>query len=146
MGRKNVRVEIVEFELFVMYLYSGLTMAESLFQALCSPEGLVDTAVENDQTQYMSQGLIKFLGHLSAACDYTVLTSSSGFFQFQYWGDNFDPVTLEGNAQGVIFNRTFYHSEVRPLFSSIHLLPYLTAWVQRTLPLATPTMFSSHKV
>jgi len=111
----------VEFELFVMYSYSGLTMAESLFQALCSPEGLVDTAVENDQTQYMSQCLIKFLGHLSAAYDYTVLTSSSGFF------DNFDPVTLEGNAQGVIFNRTFYHSEVRPLFSSIHLLPYLTA-------------------
>jgi len=140
MWRKNVRVEIVEFELFVMYSYSGLTMAESLFQALCSPEGLVDTAVENDQTQYMSQCLIKFLGHLSAAYDYTVLTSSSGFF------DNFDPVTLEGNAQGVIFNRTFYHSEVRPLFSSIHLLPYLTAWVQRTLPLATPTMFSSHKV
>jgi len=52
---------------------------------------------------------------------------------------------LEGNAQSVIFNTTFYHSEVSPLFSSIHLLPYLAALVQRALPLATPTMFSSHK-
>jgi len=137
MWRKNIGVEIVEFVLFVMYSYSGLTMTESLFQALCRPEGQVHTAVETAETQYMSQCLIKFLGHLYAACDYTVLTSSSGFFQFQYWGDNFDPVTLEGNAQGVIFNSTFYHSEISPPFSAIHLLPYLAAWVQRTLPLAT---------
>jgi len=71
----------------------------------------------------MSRCLMKFLGHLSTFCNYTVLTSSSGFFRFRYWGDNFDPVVLKGNAQSVIFNRTFYHSEVSPLFSSIHLLP-----------------------
>ena len=71
----------------------------------------------------MSRRLMKSLEDLSASYDYTVRTSSSGVVQFQYGGDNLDPVAMEGNALPVNFNRTFYHCEVSPLFPQ--LLSYL---------------------
>jgi len=92
----------------------------------------------------MSRRLMKSLEDLSASYDYTVRTSSSGVVQFQYGGDNLDPVAMEGNARPVNFNRTFYHCEVSLLFSSMPFLPFLTDWVQRISLSATPIRVSSH--
>ncbi|CAZ82670.1 unnamed protein product [Tuber melanosporum] len=105
--------------------YSGLSPTEFLFHAISGREGLVDTAVKTAETGYMSRRLMKSLEDLSASYDYTVRTSSSGVVQFQYGGDNLDPVAMEGNAQPVNFNRTFYHCE-NITFSNADkgLLPY----------------------
>ncbi|PWW74921.1 beta and beta-prime subunits of DNA dependent RNA-polymerase, partial [Tuber magnatum] len=105
--------------------YSGLTPTEFLFHAISGREGLVDTAVKTAETGYMSRRLMKSLEDLSASYDYTVRTSSSGVVQFQYGGDNLDPVAMEGNAQPVNFNRTFCHCE-NITFSNADkgLLPY----------------------
>lgn len=54
---------------------------------------------------------MKSLEDLSANYDQTVRTSSSGIVQFRYGGDSLDPVDMEGDAQPVNFNRTFYHSD-----------------------------------
>ncbi|KAH8145366.1 uncharacterized protein LAJ45_10649 [Morchella importuna] len=91
--------------------FSGLTPTEFIFHAMTGREGLVDTAVKTAETGYMSRRLMKSLEDLSASYDQTVRTSSSGIVQFQYGGDNLDPVDMEGNAQPVNFKRTFYHSE-----------------------------------
>lgn len=73
----------------------------------------------------MSRRLMKSLEDLSASYDRTVRTSSSGIVQFQYGGDNLDPVDMEGNAQPVNFGRTFYHSENLTFKNNDHgLLPY----------------------
>ncbi|RPA98904.1 beta and beta-prime subunits of DNA dependent RNA-polymerase [Choiromyces venosus 120613-1] len=105
--------------------FSGLTPTEFLFHAISGREGLVDTAVKTAETGYMSRRLMKSLEDLSASYDYTVRTSSSGVVQFQYGGDNLDPVAMEGNALPVNFNRTFYHCE-NITFSNADkgLLPY----------------------
>ena len=55
-------------------------------------EGLVDTAVKTAETGYMSRRLMKSLEDLSCSYDYTVRNSSGGIVQFQYGGDNLDPV------------------------------------------------------
>jgi DNA-directed RNA polymerase III subunit RPC1 len=91
--------------------FSGLTPTEFLFHAISGREGLVDTAVKTAETGYMSRRLMKSLEDLSATYDETVRTSSSGVVQFRYGGDGLDPVDMEGDAQPVSFNRTFYHSE-----------------------------------
>ncbi|KAI5795121.1 hypothetical protein EDC01DRAFT_654154 [Geopyxis carbonaria] len=91
--------------------FSGLTPTEFLFHAISGREGLVDTAVKTAETGYMSRRLMKSLEDLSANYDNTVRTSGSGIVQFQYGGDNLDPVDMEGNAQPVNFTRTFYHSD-----------------------------------
>jgi DNA-directed RNA polymerase III subunit RPC1 len=91
--------------------FSGLTPTEFLFHAISGREGLVDTAVKTAETGYMSRRLMKSLEDLSANYDETVRTSSSGIVQFRYGGDSLDPVDMEGDAQPVNFNRTFYHSE-----------------------------------
>ncbi|KAF8433614.1 hypothetical protein BGX38DRAFT_1275957 [Terfezia claveryi] len=91
--------------------YTGLTPTEFLFHAISGREGLVDTAVKTAETGYMSRRLMKSLEDLSCAYDYTVRNSSGGIVQFQYGGDNLDPVDMEGSAQPVHFDRTFNHSE-----------------------------------
>lgn len=91
--------------------FTGLTPTEFIFHAMTGREGLVDTAVKTAETGYMSRRLMKSLEDLSASYDQTVRTSSSGIVQFQYGGDNLDPVDMEGNAMPVNFKRTFYHSE-----------------------------------
>jgi len=91
--------------------FSGLTPTEFLFHAISGREGLVDTAVKTAETGYMSRRLMKSLEDLSANYDETVRTSSSGIVQFKYGGDSLDPVDMEGDAQPVNFNRTFYHSD-----------------------------------
>jgi DNA-directed RNA polymerase III subunit RPC1 len=73
----------------------------------------------------MSRRLMKSLEDLSANYDETVRTSSSGIVQFRYGGDSLDPVDMEGDAQPVNFNRTFYHSENITFSEEVDgLLPY----------------------
>ena len=91
--------------------YTGLTPTEFLFHAISGREGLVDTAVKTAETGYMSRRLMKSLEDLSCGYDYTVRNSSGGIVQFQYGGDNLDPVDMEGKAQPVHFERTFNHAE-----------------------------------
>ncbi|KAL7268353.1 DNA-directed RNA polymerase III subunit C1 (rpo31) [Rhizina undulata] len=91
--------------------FSGLTPTEFLFHAISGREGLVDTAVKTAETGYMSRRLMKSLEDLSASYDNTVRNSSSGIVQFQYGGDNLDPVDMEGSAQPVNFDRTYNHCE-----------------------------------
>ena len=91
--------------------YTGLTPTEFLFHAISGREGLVDTAVKTAETGYMSRRLMKSLEDLSCSYDYTVRNSSGGIVQFQYGGDNLDPVDMEGSAQPVHFDRTFNHAE-----------------------------------
>lgn len=91
--------------------YTGLTPTEFLFHAISGREGLVDTAVKTAETGYMSRRLMKSLEDLSCSYDYTVRNSSGGIVQFQYGGDNLDPVDMEGSAQPVNFDRTYNHSE-----------------------------------
>lgn len=105
--------------------FSGLTPTEFLFHAISGREGLVDTAVKTAETGYMSRRLMKSLEDLSLNYDNTVRTSGSGIVQFQYGGDNLDPVDMEGDAQPVNFKRTYSHAE-NITFSNTDrgLLPY----------------------
>ncbi|KAK6514336.1 DNA-directed RNA polymerase III subunit [Arthrobotrys conoides] len=91
--------------------FSGLTPTEFLFHAISGREGLVDTAVKTAETGYMSRRLMKSLEDLSAQYDHTVRNSSAGVVQFQYGGDNLDPVDMEGDAKPVNLVRTYNHAE-----------------------------------
>lgn len=55
---------------------------------------------------------MKSLEDLSAQYDGTVRNSSAGVVQFQYGGDNLDPVDMEGDAKPVNLARTYFHAEV----------------------------------
>jgi len=91
--------------------YSGLLPTEFLFHAISGREGLVDTAVKTAETGYMSRRLMKSLEDLSTQYDSSVRTSSGGMVQFQYGADRFDPVSMEGSAVPVHFDRTWTHAE-----------------------------------
>ncbi|ODV91082.1 hypothetical protein CANCADRAFT_57439 [Tortispora caseinolytica NRRL Y-17796] len=105
--------------------FSGLTPTEFFFHAISGREGLVDTAVKTAETGYMSRRLMKSLEDISASYDKTIRNSSKGIVQFEYGGDNLDPMYMEGDAKPVNFARTWFHScNVNISDNSRNLYPY----------------------
>ena len=89
--------------------YSGLTPTEFFFHTMGGREGLVDTAVKTAETGYMQRRLVKALEDLCVQYDGTVRNSSSEVIQFEYGGDNLDPLMMEGKDRPVDFGRVLDH-------------------------------------
>ena len=89
--------------------YSGLTPTEFFFHTMGGREGLVDTAVKTAETGYMQRRLVKALEDLCVQYDGTVRNSSSEVIQFEYGGDNLDPLMMEGKDRPVDFGRVLEH-------------------------------------
>ena len=89
--------------------YSGLTPTEFFFHTMGGREGLVDTAVKTAETGYMQRRLVKALEDLCVQYDGTVRNSSSEVIQFEYGGDNLDPLMMEGKDRPVDFARVLEH-------------------------------------
>ena len=89
--------------------YSGLTPTEFFFHTMGGREGLVDTAVKTAETGYMQRRLVKALEDLCVQYDGTVRNSSSEVIQFEYGGDNLDPLMMEGKDRPVDFARVLDH-------------------------------------
>merc|ERR1719192_1235004 len=88
---------------------SGLTPTEFFFHTMGGREGLVDTAVKTAETGYMQRRLVKALEDLCVQYDGTVRNSSSEVIQFEYGGDNLDPLMMEGKDRPVDFARVLDH-------------------------------------
>merc|ERR1712142_269176 len=89
--------------------YSGLTPTEFFFHTMGGREGLVDTAVKTAETGYMQRRLVKSLEDLCMRYDMTVRNSSGEVIQFEYGGDNLDPMMMEGKDKPVEFDRVLHH-------------------------------------
>jgi len=89
--------------------YSGLTATEFFFHTMGGREGLVDTAVKTAETGYMQRRLVKSLEDLCMQYDMTVRNSSGEVIQFEYGGDNLDPMMMEGKDKPVEFDRVLHH-------------------------------------
>merc|ERR1719431_1656429 len=89
--------------------YSGLTPTEFFFHTMGGREGLVDTAVKTAETGYMQRRLVKSLEDLCMQYDMTVRNSSGEVIQFEYGGDNLDPMMMEGKDKPVEFDRVLHH-------------------------------------
>jgi DNA-directed RNA polymerase II subunit RPB1 len=74
---------------------SGLNPSELFFHAMGGRIGIIDTAVKTSTTGYIQRRLIKSLEDLVCTYDGTVRNNKGKIIQFEYGGDNIDPVKIE---------------------------------------------------
>lgn len=74
---------------------SGLNPAELFFHAMGGRIGIIDTAVKTSTTGYIQRKLIKSMEDLVCTYDGTVRNNKGKIIQFEYGGDNIDPVKIE---------------------------------------------------
>jgi len=114
--------------------YSGLTPTEFFFHTMGGREGLVDTAVKTAETGYMQRRLVKSLEDLCMQYDMTVRNSSGEVIQFEYGGDNLDPMMMEGKDKPVEFERVLHH--VKANYPSKDEDPLPPSAIEKTLKMA----------
>ena len=73
----------------------GLNPAEMFFHAMGGRIGIIDTAVKTSTTGYIQRKLIKSMEDLVCMYDGTVRNNKGKIIQFEYGGDNIDPVKIE---------------------------------------------------
>ncbi|KAJ8551812.1 hypothetical protein K7X08_028255 [Anisodus acutangulus] len=88
--------------------FDGLSATEFFFHTMGGREGLVDTAVKNADTGYMSRRLMKALKDLAVYYDSTVRNASACIVQFMYGNDGMDPSQMEEKkGRPLNFSRLF---------------------------------------
>merc|ERR1712130_272962 len=115
--------------------YSGLTPTEFFFHTMGGREGLVDTAVKTAETGYMQRRLVKALEDLCVQYDGTVRNSSSEVIQFEYGGDNLDPLMMEGKDRPVDFGRGLDHVKANHLHREEEAIPgtEIEEWLEQAV-------------
>merc|ERR1712130_542456 len=115
--------------------YSGLTPTEFFFHTMGGREGLVDTAVKTAETGYMQRRLVKALEDLCVQYDGTVRNSSSEVIQFEYGGDNLDPLMMEGKDRPVDFGRVLDHVKANHLHREEEAIPgtEIEEWLEQAV-------------
>jgi DNA-directed RNA polymerase II subunit RPB1 len=73
----------------------GLTPQEFFFHAMAGREGLIDTAVETAETNYIQRRLVKALEDIMVCYDGTVRNSLGDLIQFTYGEDGMDGAFIE---------------------------------------------------
>merc|ERR1712142_284587 len=114
--------------------YSGLTPTEFFFHTMGGREGLVDTAVKTAETGYMQRRLVKSLEDLCMQYDMTVRNSSGEVTQFEYGGDNLDPMMMEGKDKPVEFDRVLHHIKANHPYQEEE--PLVPDTIEKTLVMA----------
>jgi len=114
--------------------YSGLTPTEFFFHTMGGREGLVDTAVKTAETGYMQRRLVKSLEDLCMQYDMTVRNSSGEVIQFEYGGDNLDPMMMEGKDKPVEFDRVLHHIKANHPYQEEE--PLVPDKIEKTLDMA----------
>lgn len=70
----------------------GLNPKEFWFHAITGREGITDTAMKTAQSGYVQRRMVKVGEDIKVANDMTVRGGDNRIIQFQYGGDNLDPV------------------------------------------------------
>ena len=70
----------------------GLNPKEFWFHAITGREGVTDTAMKTAQSGYVQRRMVKVGEDIKVANDMTVRRADGRIVQFQYGGDNLDPV------------------------------------------------------
>ena len=102
--------------------HSGLRAYEYFFHTQAGREGLVDTAVKTADTGYMQRRLVKCLEDMSVKWDGTVRAADNQVVQFEYGGDGFDPLYMEGKGEPVDFGRVLKMVKVSLPFNNCKAL------------------------
>jgi len=73
----------------------GLTLAEFIFQCMCSRETLLDTATKTSKTGYTNRRMSKAFENLQQKYDGSVRDAMNNIYQFIYGDDGLDPAWCE---------------------------------------------------